>query len=279
MGKKEPIYWVLVSKSEDLLYLNYNSTVENIGILIAENCGHLIEEFSRFSHVAILNEKNSSAININTSVNVQRFCLHTDDLTAEYMADYLVFKIETEEFDVNKLILQLIPYFLHKAKNPEQKAAIICKNPNLIKNMNFIDFLNKLQLDSLIIPASNGISEIIHQDVFNPCLDVENASEFLTDFRSSLTDLDNKIMELLAQRMKIVKQIGIHKQENDLRYFDPLRFAHTLRLMKDKAEAFNMEKVPVQRIFTEIQLQSLTEMFVQLYGDKNSTQIMSNNII
>jgi chorismate mutase len=45
----------------------------------------------------------------------------------------------------------------------------------------------------------------------------------LTSLRHAISDIDHQILSLLTERMKISKEIGLYKKDNNLPIYDPVR--------------------------------------------------------
>lgn len=73
----------------------------------------------------------------------------------------------------------------------------------------------------------------------------------LEAFRRSIDDLDRRILQLVAERVKIVLAVGEFKRENDLPVYDPDRERNMLdRLCSQAPEPLDGETV--RRIFERL---------------------------
>jgi len=58
--------------------------------------------------------------------------------------------------------------------------------------------------------------------------------------RQQIDKIDNELLDLLQQRVGVVKTIGAIKKENGLPVFDPAREQALLSILKDKAAVHNV---------------------------------------
>ena len=73
--------------------------------------------------------------------------------------------------------------------------------------------------------------------------------------RQQIDAIDRKLLELLAERLKVVHQVGAHKREKGLAVFDPLREEALLEdLVEIAPDALDAEAV--RAVFQAIVTQS-----------------------
>ena len=79
----------------------------------------------------------------------------------------------------------------------------------------------------------------------------------LEDYRTQLTHLDNKIIELLNQRASISKEIGLFKVKNNIEIYQN-NFWEKAQIVRSKiVESTILNKVLTNQIFDLIHQQSL----------------------
>lgn len=75
--------------------------------------------------------------------------------------------------------------------------------------------------------------------------------------RTLISDLDFQIIELLSQRMKISKQIGKIKKENNIAIFQPERWQEITEYALQKAEEISLSREFIEKIFKTIHEESI----------------------
>lgn len=58
----------------------------------------------------------------------------------------------------------------------------------------------------------------------------------LKECRNKIDEIDNKIVELFKERMKIIKDVALFKKANNLPIFDPQR---EIQMLNQRLEAFD----------------------------------------
>ena len=71
----------------------------------------------------------------------------------------------------------------------------------------------------------------------------------LKKFREEINKIDKKIINLLCQRLKVVKKIGGYKRKNGLRIYDKQREKEMLDNLKKKAEKNCLDKNYLMKLF------------------------------
>jgi len=74
----------------------------------------------------------------------------------------------------------------------------------------------------------------------------------LTEIRKNIDKIDTGILELLVERMKIMKEVLKYKQENNLPIFDVQREREVLDRIGRKAEKLNLSVEFVKSLYQEI---------------------------
>ena len=63
----------------------------------------------------------------------------------------------------------------------------------------------------------------------------------LTDFRNQIDQIDDNLIELLAKRFEVVKQVGIYKAEHNLPSLQPARWQEVLIKRTQKAQEHHLD--------------------------------------
>lgn len=74
----------------------------------------------------------------------------------------------------------------------------------------------------------------------------------LTDFRNQIDQIDDQLIELLAKRFEVVKQVGIYKKEHNLPPLQPARWQEVLAKRSHKALEYQLDSQFVVDIWNRI---------------------------
>ncbi len=80
----------------------------------------------------------------------------------------------------------------------------------------------------------------------------EQVSEELRHWRQEIDHIDNEILEKLAQRMELSKQIGQYKSEHKICILQPERYRHLMQSLLNQALHLGLDKHIVEDIFSLI---------------------------
>lgn len=81
----------------------------------------------------------------------------------------------------------------------------------------------------------------------------------LTDLRQDIDRIDKKLLDVLSERMDIVKKIGRVKKEQNVAVLQNVRFNEILQKMQQKATEFGLSDNFVANIFKEIHQESIRQ--------------------
>lgn len=70
----------------------------------------------------------------------------------------------------------------------------------------------------------------------------------LKECRNKIDEIDNKIVELFKERMKIIKDVALFKKANNLPIFDPQR---EIQMLNKRLEAFD-DNDPIKKYYKTI---------------------------
>ena len=74
----------------------------------------------------------------------------------------------------------------------------------------------------------------------------------LTQFRNQIDSIDDQLIELLAKRFEVVKQVGAYKKEHHLPPLQPGRWQEVLEKRTQKAEEFALDSEFVVDVWNRI---------------------------
>jgi chorismate mutase len=87
-----------------------------------------------------------------------------------------------------------------------------------------------------------------------------NSEEFhaaLEKFRQQINHLDDELMQLLGQRMKIAEQIGRYKRDNNITILQTTRWNTIIEKALKKGEAIGLSKEFVTKYFDAVHMESI----------------------
>jgi 3-deoxy-7-phosphoheptulonate synthase len=148
----------------------------------------------------------------------------------------------------------------------------ICGNRELIKSVSQqainLDY-SGLMIESHINPSralsdkhqqlmpsalNNLLNELIPKDpsFLNPSLDNK-----LESLRDNIDKIDSEIIEMLGQRMKIVREIGTYKKENKITILQIKRWSDIIKSRTEEGEKLLLNNLFVQKLFQFIHEESI----------------------
>lgn len=90
----------------------------------------------------------------------------------------------------------------------------------------------------------------------------------LADLRQEIDIIDNKLIDILAQRMEISRKIGIYKSQMNIEVFQPQRFEAMMKQRLDYAETGGLNRELIAKIFSLIHEASKKEQFTTIAHNK-----------
>lgn len=90
-----------------------------------------------------------------------------------------------------------------------------------------------------------------------PLWSINKNMKNIENYRKKIDDIDFKIIELLAQRMKVVEEIRGWKRENKIPFFDKERYAEVIKDRVAFAKELSLDEDFVENIFQIIHKASL----------------------
>jgi chorismate mutase len=79
----------------------------------------------------------------------------------------------------------------------------------------------------------------------------------LQKLREQVDQLDDELLSLMAQRMKMADKIGIYKKENQMTILQTERFNAILRRAFAKADQLGLSREFIQRYFDAVHMESI----------------------
>lgn len=85
------------------------------------------------------------------------------------------------------------------------------------------------------------------------------AKDGLRDFRLHIDSLDNRLLELIAERMGVAREIGEYKRAHSMAIVQQDRFNELLQTAETRAENMGLSRSFIHRIFTAIHEESVRQ--------------------
>ncbi len=89
----------------------------------------------------------------------------------------------------------------------------------------------------------------------------ELSEEILSDLRRQIDEIDDRLIDILAQRMAVAREIGKLKHENNMSVVQPERYNNLIRNRVDTASKLNLNPAFMKRILAEIHEESVRQQF------------------
>ena len=87
--------------------------------------------------------------------------------------------------------------------------------------------------------------------------DNSNYKERIQDLRKEIDDLDQRLMELLSERMEVSRKIGAMKKANNLAFYEYNRWSEVLEHSRHTAKHLGLNEEFVTKLFTHLHLESI----------------------
>jgi chorismate mutase len=92
-------------------------------------------------------------------------------------------------------------------------------------------------------------------------------SELLRLLRRRIDKLDNELIELLAQRMQVVRELGRYKQQHNMPVLQSVRYNEMLRTRASEGERMGMPRPFIEQLLQTIHEESIRQQFDEI-GNK-----------
>jgi len=92
--------------------------------------------------------------------------------------------------------------------------------------------------------------------------DVHQTTENLSELRRQIDQIDEQLLELLAKRMRISREIGVYKKEHNMPILQSPRYNEILTKRSDMGEAMELDTDFVKEILQEIHEESVRQQVI-----------------
>jgi chorismate mutase len=89
--------------------------------------------------------------------------------------------------------------------------------------------------------------------------DVTQTTESLSELRKQIDDMDDELLEVLAKRMRISREIGTYKKEHNIQILQTARYSEILEVRIKQAEKFGIDGDCMQKILEAIHEESIRQ--------------------
>ena len=89
--------------------------------------------------------------------------------------------------------------------------------------------------------------------------DEKMSTEGITQLRHQIDDLDNDLMDLLAKRMRVCREIGLYKKEHNMTVLQPTRYNEILDKRGAQGTLCGMDSDFIKRIFESVHEESVRQ--------------------
>ena len=89
--------------------------------------------------------------------------------------------------------------------------------------------------------------------------DEKISTEGIHELRKQIDDLDNQLMELLAKRMRVCREIGTYKKEHNMTVLQPTRYNEILDKRGAQGALFQMDTDFVKTVFEAVHQESVRQ--------------------
>ena len=100
--------------------------------------------------------------------------------------------------------------------------------------------------------------------------DVTQTTESLTALRRQIDDVDEHLLELLAKRMRISREIGVYKKEHNMPILQAPRYGKILEDRAKAGAAMDLNPDFVQAILKNIHEESVRQQMIVMNRDENA---------
>lgn len=94
-------------------------------------------------------------------------------------------------------------------------------------------------------------------------------TENLSELRKQIDECDNSIIEILAKRMRVAREIGTYKKEHNMTVLQTGRYNEILDLRGAQGEQCNMDKEFIRKVFEAIHEESVRQQIEILNSGTN----------
>jgi chorismate mutase len=92
--------------------------------------------------------------------------------------------------------------------------------------------------------------------------DVNQTTENLSELRRQIDNIDEQLLELLAKRMRISKEIGVYKKEHNMPILQSPRYSEILEKRSNMGATLELNVDFVKEILKEIHEESVRQQMI-----------------
>ncbi|RYG29964.1 MAG: 3-deoxy-7-phosphoheptulonate synthase, partial [Chitinophagaceae bacterium] len=100
-------------------------------------------------------------------------------------------------------------------------------------------------------------SELLDLLIWRSCVGVAEEFGRLSKLREHINHVDEELMALLGQRMKVADEIGLFKKENNITIFQAARWNEILNMALSRGPALGLSEEFIRSYFDAIHLESI----------------------
>ncbi|MDR1880871.1 MAG: bifunctional 3-deoxy-7-phosphoheptulonate synthase/chorismate mutase type II [Tannerellaceae bacterium] len=97
--------------------------------------------------------------------------------------------------------------------------------------------------------------------------DVSQTTENLSELRRQIDQIDEQLLELLAKRMRISREIGVYKKEHNMPILQSPRYSEILEKRADMGESLDLSAEFVKELLKEIHEESVRQQMIIMTND------------
>lgn len=86
-------------------------------------------------------------------------------------------------------------------------------------------------------------------------------TEGIVQLRKQIDEIDNQVMDLLAKRMRVCREIGQYKKEHNMTVIQTNRYNEILDKRGAQGSLCGMDSMFVKRVYEEIHQESIRQQF------------------
>lgn len=118
--------------------------------------------------------------------------------------------------------------------------------------------------DCALSDASQQITPDVLDYVLNLLVirDSNQSTESLAELRRQIDEIDESLLELLAKRMRISREIGVYKKEHNMPILQAPRYSEILEKRSNMGEAMDLNPDFIKEILKEIHEESVRQQMV-----------------
>jgi chorismate mutase len=98
--------------------------------------------------------------------------------------------------------------------------------------------------------------------------DVTQTTENLSELRRQIDHIDEQILELLAKRMRISREIGVYKKEHNMPVLQSSRYSELLEQRSRTGEVMELNPDFVKEVLKEIHEESVRQQMIIMGNEK-----------